>query len=329
MNLAIRPVRAEDVEACGRAAFNAHQQVAATHGFDPELPSLEFATGVINGRVSDPNAWGVVAERDGQIIGSVFLNLFPPAPVAAIGPLTVAPSGQGGTGERLMEAALDEAQRRGIERVRLVQSPSHRRSLALYVKVGFEVREPLLIMQGKPPPPDPAAEAVVRAATLDDLTACNEICTRAHGFARELELSIAIARDNAAVVEADGRITGYAAGIGFLGHAVAESDDHLWALIAHAPVFLGQGFFVPARNTDLLRRLLQAGVRIGWPATLMTIGPYLEPELAYLPSIAFWRPRKAQSRMGALSYGQARRGSVRSIARFPSSTRQLSFRDEP
>ena len=287
MSTVTRPVRADDVEACGRIAFDAHQQVAATYGFPPEQPSVEFATGLIKAKVGDPNVWGAVAERDGQIIGSVFLNLFPSTSIAAIGPLTVDPSGQGGTGEQLMEAALEEARRRGIERVRLVQSPSHARSLALYVRMGFDVREPLLLMQGKPPPPAVSTHAAVRVAVLDDMEACHELCTRAHGFARELELSTALAQGIAAVVETDGQLTGYAAGVGFRGHAVAESDDQLWALIADRSSFLGPGFFLPARNTDLLRRLLQAGLRIGWPATLMTIGPYREPDIAYLPSIAF------------------------------------------
>jgi N-acetylglutamate synthase-like GNAT family acetyltransferase len=287
MKIVIRPIRAEDVEPCGRIAFEAHRQVATTHGFPPEQPSVEFATGLIKAKVSDANAWGVVAERGGQIIGSAFLNLFPPASIAAIGPLTVDPSGQGGTGEQLMEAALDQARHRGIERVRLVQSPSHSRSLALYVKMGFDIREPLLLMQGKPPPPDLSSGVAVRVATSDDLVACKELCTHAHGFARELELSTALAQTSAMVIEENGRITGYAAGIGFRGHAVAESSDLLWGLIAHPPAFLGPGFFLPARNTDLLRRLLQAGLRIGWPAMLMTTGPYLKPKIAYLPSIAY------------------------------------------
>jgi predicted N-acetyltransferase YhbS len=287
MTIVIRSVRPEDVESCGRVAFEAHEQVAATHGFPPEQPSVEFATGLMEAKVNDPSAWGVVAERDGRIIGSVFLNLFPPASVAAIGPLTVDPSAQGGTGEQLMAAVLDEARHRGIERIRLVQSPSHPRSLALYVKMGFDLREPLLLIQGKPPPPITSSGAVVRIATSDDVAACNELCNRAHGFARDRELSEALTQGVALVVEDDGRVTGYAAGVGFRGHALAESDDHLWALIAHPPAFFGPGFFFPTRNTDLLRRLLSVGLRIGWPANLMTIGPYREPEVAYLPSIAF------------------------------------------
>ena len=283
----IRSVRADDVRACSQIAFDAHRQVAATHGFPPEQPSVEFATGLMKAKVSDPNAWGIVAERDGQIAGSVFLNLFPPTSIAAIGPLTVDPDRQGGVGERLMEACLEEAQRLGTERLRLVQSPSHPRSLALYVKMGFHVREPLLLMQGKPPPRAASPGAVVRTAIPNDVVTCDELCTRAHGFARTLELSMALAQGNAAVAETAGRITGYAAGIGFRGHAVAENDDQLWALITDPPAFLGPGFFFPARNTPLLRRLLQAGIRIGWPATLMTRGPYQEPAMPYLPSIAF------------------------------------------
>lgn len=287
MSTLIRPIRAEDVAACGRIGFEAHREIAARHGFPPEQPSVEFAVGLVRAKAGDPNAWGAVAERHGLVLGSVFLNLFRPEPIAAIGPLTVDPSAPGGTGTLLLAAALDEARRRGIARVRLVQSPSHPRSLALYVKMGFDLREPLLLMQGRPPAPGPSARAAVRVAGPEDIPACRELCARAHGFARQSELSAALADGHATVAEADGRITGYAAGIGFRGHAVAESDDDLRALIAHAPAFLGPGFFVPARNTDLLRELLRAGLRIGWPAALMTMGPYREPEIPYLPSIAY------------------------------------------
>jgi hypothetical protein len=38
---------------------------------------------------------GALAERDGQILASIFLHVSPPSPVAAIGPLTVTPSAEG------------------------------------------------------------------------------------------------------------------------------------------------------------------------------------------------------------------------------------------
>lgn len=146
MDVTIRTLQQADAEACGRVAFEAHSTVAAAHNFPPEQPSVDFSVGLVNAKLKDPNAWGVLAEREGRILGSIFLNTFPPAPVAAIGPLTVHPSAEGGLGRQLMDAALDEARRRRLERVRLVQSPSHTRSLVLYAKLGFEVREPLLLM---------------------------------------------------------------------------------------------------------------------------------------------------------------------------------------
>src|SRR5215210_1780020 len=102
MALTIRPIQPDDAESCGTAGFEAHKNVAAAHGFPSEQPTLEFSIGLIRAKLNDPTAYGVLAERDGRIAGSVFLNTFPSAPVAAIGPLTVRPSDQGGTGRRLM-----------------------------------------------------------------------------------------------------------------------------------------------------------------------------------------------------------------------------------
>jgi len=286
MTTSIRPIGPLDVEGCARAAFAAHQAVAAAHNVPPEVPSEEHAIGLMRAQATNPTVYGLVAERDGHILGSIFLNTFPPAPVASIGPLTVDPTREGGVGRQLMEATLEEARRRGLGAVRLVQSPSHMRSLVLYAKLGFTVREPLLLMQGQPPGV-PLGTDGVRAATADDLGACNAIAARLLGLSREAELRPATERGQTLVVERAGRIVGYASGLGFLEHAVAETTDDLAALIAHAPAILGLGFFVPTRNTDLLRRLLDRGFRGGWPATLMTLGPYQEPAGAFLPSINF------------------------------------------
>ena len=89
------------------------------------------------------------------------------------------------------------------------------------------------------------------------------------------------------MVERDGVITGYAAGIGILCHAVAKSNEDLKMLIANASIILGPGFFVPGRNHELIKWLLESGFQIGWPANLMTIGPYQEPLTPFLPSLAY------------------------------------------
>ena len=39
-------------------------------------------------------------------------------------------------------------------------------------------------------------------------------------------------------------------------------------LIAKAPTILGPGFFVPGRNHEIIKWLLDNGFQIGWPANL-------------------------------------------------------------
>jgi GNAT superfamily N-acetyltransferase len=282
-----RSITLEDAESCGHVAFNAHWAVAAAHGFPPEHPSVDFSIGLMRAKIGDQNACGAVAERDGRIVGSIFLNTFPPAPVAAIGPLTVDPAAEGGVGMLLMETALAEARHRGYERVRLVQSPAHIRSLVLYTKLGFAVREPLLLMHGASFEAAPVQGSTVREARLEDLLVCNLLCSRVHGFARECELRAAIAQHSATLVERDRKLVAYACGIGLRGYAVAETFEDLQAVICASPQLPGPGFFVPTRNSELLRWLLNCHAKALWPATLMTLGPYQEPIGMFLPSIAF------------------------------------------
>jgi hypothetical protein len=89
------------------------------------------------------------------------------------------------------------------------------------------------------------------------------------------------------VAERSGRITGYATLIGFFGHAVAESNDDLKALIAAAPEIAGLGLLLPTRNSEVFRWCLSEGLRVTQPMTLMSQGLYNEPRRAFLPWIFF------------------------------------------
>jgi predicted N-acetyltransferase YhbS len=288
MGLIIRSIRQADAETCGKIGFQAHMAISSAHSYPSEQPSLEFAIGMIRTLLANPNSWGALAERDGKILGSIFLHVFPPSPVAAIGPLTVDPSAQGGIGRALMQASLMEARKRNYDQVRLVQSPSHLRSFVLYTKCGFTLREPLLLMHGNVVPRFLGNKYDIREARSEDISACNEICISVHGFSRERELRQAIDQQVASVnIDNTGNITGYAAGIGFYGHAVGKTNEVLKALVANASEILGPGFFVPGRNSELLRWLLDAGFRIIWPANLMTVGNYQDPTAPFLPSIAY------------------------------------------
>lgn len=123
--------------------------------------------------------------------------------------------------------------------------------------------------------------------TRPEIDAANALCRRIHGHARAGELRAALEQGTAMVVERGARVTGYTTGVGFFGHAVGETDEDVWALIASAPSFAGPGFLLPTRNAALMRWSLQQGLRIVQPMTLMTMGPYEEPKGAFLPSILY------------------------------------------
>lgn len=196
-------------------------------------------------------------------------------------------------GRMLIGAALSQACKQNHDQVRLVQSPSHIRSFVLYTKSGFVLREPLLLMQGRPLKSGINTSSSSRSNNVrpvrddGDISVCNELCKTVHGFSRDMELSQAKDQGVATLIVRDGAITGYAAGLGIFGHAVAKSNNDLKALIANAPAVLGPGFFAPARNREVVNWLLQNGFQIGWPANLMTFGPYKEPPMPFLPSLAY------------------------------------------
>jgi hypothetical protein len=127
----------------------------------------------------------------------------------------------------------------------------------------------------------------VREAREDDLERCNEVCAAVHGHDRSGELAGAIAQGNALVVERDGSTCGYTTGIAYLGHAVAETNDALKALVGAVSEIPPPGFLLPLRNSELFQYYLARGLRLLQVMTLMTTGRYHEPRGAYLPSILY------------------------------------------
>jgi GNAT superfamily N-acetyltransferase len=281
----IRRAKPEDSDIAGRICHDAFATLNARHGFPPDLPSPEAGVGLLGMLFAHPGFYCVVAELAGRIVGSNCLD--ERSVIAGVGPITVEPSVQNGRiGRALMNAVLDRARERNAPGVRLLQSAFHNRSLSLYAKLGFAAREPMSVMQG--PPIKRAIEGcTVRAATESDLDAANRLCEQVHGHQRGGELRDALGAGTALVVERHGRITGYASGLGFFAHAVAESDLDLQAMIASADRFSGPGLIVPTRRTGLFRWCLDNGLRVMQPMTLMTIGLYNEPEGSYLPSILY------------------------------------------
>lgn len=285
MNVQLRPGVPADARECGRICYEAFAAIAIQHNFPPDFPDADVAGQLLGMMLGSRHYYSVVAEFDGRIVGSNFLS--ETTNVAGVGPITVDPSVQNGAiGRALMGNVLERARQRGFASVRLVQAAYHNRSLSLYTKLGFDVREPLSNLQGKPPQVAIPGHAV-RPAADDDLTECAALCTRVHGHERTAELAAAVRAGQATVVESEGRIAGYASAIGFLGHAVAESNTALIALIGAAREFAGPGFLLPTRNATVLRWCLDRGLRVVQPMTLMSTGLYNKPAGAFLPSVLY------------------------------------------
>ena len=285
MNLTMRSGKPEDARACGDICYRAFNAIAEEHHFPKDFPDTETAVGLMNFIFSGTGVYSVIAEENGKIVGSNFLweNGF----VGGVGPITVDPACQNAAvGRKMMEQVLQRAKDINLASVRLVQAAYHNRSLALYTKLGFDVQEPLSVIQG-------AAPGIhfpgyhVRAGTEADMDSCNRLCYGIHGHDRSPELHGAIKAETFFVVEHNGMIVGYTSQLGFLGHTVAATNTGLKALIGAATGFPGPGFLLPSRNAEVLRWCLQNGLRIVQPMTLMSMGLYNNPAGAFLPSVLF------------------------------------------
>jgi predicted N-acetyltransferase YhbS len=281
----VRVATPEDSSVCGQICYDAFSKLSAKHSFPADVPDVQTATGIISALFSSPGFYCVVAESDGRIVGSNCLD--ERSLIAGIGPITVDPNAQNlGVGRTLMRAVMERAQERHPAGVRLVQAAYHNRSLALYTMLGFDAREPLSCVQGRILERN-IPGCIVRPAQPGDLEACNALSHRVHGFDRGIELADGIQKKSACVVERAGRITGYTTVLAFYGHATAESNLDMQALIASAESFGGPGILVPSRNSALLRWCLGNGLKVVQPMTLMSIGLYNEPVGAWLPSVLF------------------------------------------
>jgi predicted N-acetyltransferase YhbS len=281
----IRQATPADATPAGHICFDAFSTISRAHNFPPDIPAVDHATGLVTMLFSAPGFYCVVAEDNGRILGSNCLD--ERSIIHGIGPITIDPATQNrGVGRLLMQAVLDRSTSQRAAGVRLVQAAFHNRSLSLYATLGFDVREPLSCMQGRASTRS-IPGCTVRPATPADLAPCNALSVAVHGFDRSADLAQSIERGSAVVTERDGRITAYATLIGFYGHATAETNLDLCALIASADTFAGPGILVPTRNAALFRWCLANGLRVTQPMTLMSFGLYNSPAGAFLPSILF------------------------------------------
>jgi GNAT superfamily N-acetyltransferase len=285
MAITVRAAVDDDWVDAGRICYEAFATLADCHGFPHDFPTVAAASEPIRWMIGHPRIYGVVAESDGRVIGSNFMD--ERGTISAIGPISIDPTAQDrGVGRLLMDAAIERWRLSGAPGLRLVQIAYHNRSLALYAKLGMDVRETFAAMHGEPIRTSMPGYDVRRATPADE-AACNALCLRVHGHTRAGEVREAIESGDARVVERLGRVTGYTTRIGYFAHSVAETNDDVRALICESSDYGTPGFLVPLSNHDLFRWCLANGLHIFFLTNLMTIGLYQQPEGAYLPSVGY------------------------------------------
>jgi GNAT superfamily N-acetyltransferase len=288
MTVELREIRETDRDDCARIVYEAFRAIAERHAFPPDFESVEAAAQLIAAWLAHPDVWGVVAERDGRVIGSNFLEMR--TPVAGVGPITVDPAEQSqGVGRRLMEAVLEHGERKPI---RLVQDAFNAASLSLYTQLGFQVKEPLVRIHGEPSADVADGALEVRPFQIGDLDGCARLCESVHGFERSGELrEVERSPLQPFVGVRDGRIVAYATSIAFwpLAHGVAENRADLVGLLVGAQRSGGAPIDVllPIRHAELFRWVLSAGLRVVKPMNLMALRDYREPAGAWFPSVLF------------------------------------------
>ena len=285
--LRLRPGRLDDAEEAGRIIFEAFSTIAKKHGFPPDFPSVNSGVNSAASFLSNPGFYSVVAEdtSNGKLVGSNFLD--ERSNIAGLGPITVDPTYQNkGVGRQLMNNVMERAKNKNFPGTRLLQASYHNRSLALYASMGFEIREPISTMQGKPIQ-EVIPGRTVRPAAESDVESCNAICKAVHGHDRNGELIYSIKQGSAKVVLHADRITGYTSGMAFFNHSVGLANDDIMALIGSADSYGGPGILIPSRNTQLFHWCLDKGLKLVQQLILMTVGMYNEPAGAYMPSVLY------------------------------------------
>jgi GNAT superfamily N-acetyltransferase len=285
--ITLREVEPSDTDELARICFEAFGGIHDYHRFPRDFPALEAAAGMLGMWVPHPQVWGVVAEIDGRIVGSNFLDERDSVP--GVGPITIDPESQNsGVGRKLMEAVIERG--KDAPSIRLVQDGFHMRSLSLYASLGFDVTASCVVMSGKLRD-QPPADVEVRPVGEDDLDACGALCRKVHGFDRNGALRDAVAGPFAPFAAVrDGQIRAYASSLVFwpMAYGVAATEEDMKALLLGAGAASDEpvALLVPLRS-GLFRWCLDQGLRGVKPMNVMTRGEYQEPQGSWFPSVLY------------------------------------------
>ncbi|MCU0547389.1 MAG: GNAT family N-acetyltransferase [Oscillatoriaceae cyanobacterium Prado104] len=286
MNVALRRATAADIAACSRINYEAFQDISDRHQFPTDFPTLEFSTEIIGFLIESPLFFELVAESEGAVVGCGFMD--ERNPIRGIGPVSVDRTFQGcGAGRAMMQALLE----RGKEAngIRLVQESFNMASLSLYTSLGFEVKEPFVLLEGKFRG-QPESGFEVRPMASEDVGECAALCEKLYGCDRTADIEWALNADSPFVACKDGRIAAYTCAISALSHSLAETEADMQALLLGATALGCEevvSFHLPLRYASLFRWCLHQGLRAIKPMSVMSVGEYRQPQGCYFPSFVY------------------------------------------
>ena len=286
MNVAIRRAQPSDIEVCARINYEAFKDISDRHQFPTYFRTLEFSTEIIDLLIGSPLCFGIVAEREGAVVGCGFMD--ERNPIRGIAPVAVDRTSQArGTGREIMKALLERGQdARGI---RLLQESYNMASLSLYASLGFEVKEPFVLMEGKFRS-QPQHGFEVRPLASEDVGECAALCEKLCRCDRTSEIEDALNFLSPFVACQQGQIVAYTCAVSALSHSVAQTEADMQALLLGAAAYSSEellSFHLPLRYASLFRWCLQEGLRVLKPMAVMAVGEYHSPEGCWFPSFAY------------------------------------------
>ena len=286
MNLVIRRATHQDIDVCARINYEAFKGISDRHQFPTDFPTLDFATEITGLLIENSSFFDIVAENEGSVLGCGFMD--ERNPIRGIGPVSVDRTFQSkGTGRKIMKALLEQGQE--APGIRLVQESFNMASLSLYVSLGFEVKEPLLLLEGIFRS-QPLSGVEVRLLRSEDVDECQALCNRVYGCDRTSEIKYALNNLSPLVASKEGRIVAYTCAVSTFGHSVAETEADMQALLLGAAAYSpGEVlcFHLPVRYANLFRWCLQEGLRALKPLAVMAIGYYQQPAGCCFPSYLY------------------------------------------
>jgi len=281
----------DDIHVVAPVITRAFNTVNARYGYPSEFPEPNVSTLMSRYYLSQDPEGCLVAERDGNICGSVFGRRR--GDRVSVGPVSVDPACQAiGVGRRMMEALFDLYP--DAVSFRLTQAAFNKESFSLYSKTGFVAAEQLLRLERPPAPVTPEEdEPHVRVVTAENAPLVADLDRRLTGAERERELATLFGMGRVYVYGGDSDIQGYVAtmptpGPTLLGPAVAHSEAQLGALVRAALRDIGpraSGLHLPARFAPTIDECYRLGFRLFSLETFMVRGEWSPPQALYLHSL--------------------------------------------